>query len=268
MTEERPANPRTSDLRHTFNTAANRYHRARPRYPDALLDALCGSANLGAGSSVVEVGPATGVATEQLAGRGMAVTAVELGEDLAAEAAANLQAFPNVAVINHQFETWEGPKHSFDAVLAATMWHWLDPDLVYDRAHRLLKPDHYLAFWSATHVFPEDRDPIFEQLQATYDRLGMSTPQDWEFPRPGRLPAVEVPSAAPFEPVMVQQFDWELSYDADSYIDLLSTFSGHIALSDDVRAEIFEEIRFRLSRRPDGLLRRHWGAVLQVHRAT
>lgn len=197
----------------------------------------------------------------------MAVTAVELGEDLAAEAAANLRAFPAVKIVNHPFETWDGPEQRFDAVLAATAWHWLDPDAAYGRAHRLLKPGRHLAFWSASHVFPEGGDPIFEELQPTYDRLGMGTPQDWEFPRPGRLPTIELPPGAPFETVMVQQFDWELSYDADAYIDLLSTFSGHIALSDEVRAELFEEIRSHLSRRPDGLLRRHWGAVLHVHRA-
>jgi len=33
-----------------------------------------------------------------------------------------------------------------------------------------------------------------------------------------------------FEVVDVEQYDWEIVYDADGYIDLLNTFSGPIAM--------------------------------------
>jgi hypothetical protein len=62
----------------------------------------------------------------------------------------------------------------------------------------------------------------------------------------------------------VTQFDWELKYDADSYVDLLETFSGHIAMAPWQRQRLYAEIRRRLNERPDGLLRRHWGAALHV----
>ena len=64
----------------------------------------------------------------------------------------------------------------------------------------------------------------------------------------------------------VRQFDWERRYDADGYIDLLNTFSGHIAMEDRQRDRLYGEIRARLSRRPDAVLRRHWGAALHVAR--
>jgi hypothetical protein len=50
------------------------------------------------------------------------------------------------------------------------------------------------------------------------------------------------------------------------YLRLLDTFSGHIAMAAPKRARLYGEIRRRLAERPDGLLRRHWGSVLQVAR--
>jgi len=66
--------------------------------------------------------------------------------------------------------------------------------------------------------------------------------------------------------VQVRHFDWEVSYDAEGYIRLLETFSGHIAMEQWQRDRLFGEIRRRLAERPDGLVRRHWGAVLHVAR--
>ena len=55
-------------------------------------------------------------------------------------------------------------------------------------------------------------------------------------------------------------------YDAEGYIDVLETFSGHIAMAPWQRERLYGEIRRRLGERPDGLLRRGWGAVLHVAR--
>ena len=56
-------------------------------------------------------------------------------------------------------------------------------------------------------------------------------------------------------------------FDAEAYLDLLSTFSGHIAMTDRQRDRLYGEIRRRLGDRPDGMLRRHWGAALHITRA-
>lgn len=64
----------------------------------------------------------------------------------------------------------------------------------------------------------------------------------------------------------MRQFDWEISYSAEEYIRLLGTFSGHIAMDGGKRDRLCGEIRRRLAEQPDGRLRRHWAAVLQVAR--
>jgi spermidine synthase len=39
-------------------------------------------------------------------------------------------------------------------------------------AHRLLRPEGHLAFWSALHAFPADFDPFFSEIQEVYDAIG------------------------------------------------------------------------------------------------
>jgi SAM-dependent methyltransferase len=255
-------------LRATFDTVADRYHRARPDYPEALFDTLVRQTGLRPGDHVLEVGCATGKATRPLAERGLRLTCVELGGQLVAAARRNLAGFDGVEVVHAAFETWRPPGGTtFDAVVAATAWHWIDPQVRYRRAAELLRPRGHLAFWSAVHVVPvAGGDDFFYELQEVYDEIGEE--RTWNWPRPRALPEErgEVLATGLFDRVMTTQFDWQTVHDADGYIDLLETFSGHIAMEPWQRERLYAEIRRRLALRDDGLVRRHWGAALHVAR--
>ena len=255
-------------LRQTFDRAADLYQRARPGYPAALIDRLLEVTKLGPGSRVLEVGCATGKATLSLAQRGLGITCVEPGPALAAAVRRNLAGFEAVTIEQIRFEDWDPVGEAFDLVIAATSWHWVEPDVRYRKAADGLRPGGYLAIWGAQHVIPYHGDPFFADIQEIYDEIGEGLPPDAGVPRPGQLPEQrsEVEASGLFEVVDVAQFDWEISYDADRYIDLLNTFSGHIAMRDWQRDRLYGEIRRRLGERPNGQLRRHWGAVLHIAR--
>ncbi|MCP3937375.1 MAG: class I SAM-dependent methyltransferase [Actinomycetia bacterium] len=249
--------------------AARRYHLARPQYPAVLFDALHEMAGLIGPADVLEVGPATGVATTPMAERGHRITAVELGADLAVEARRNLASFKEVSVEHASFDSWEPERWgSFDLVFAATAWHWMDPGTKYQRARRHLRPGGVLAFWSAGHVVPQGGDPFFADIQDVYDEIGESLSDSHRFPTPGEMPDLsgEVAASEGLEMIGVRHFDWEITYDANAYVALLETFSDHIAIDGWKRDRLFGEIRRRLAERPDGLLRRHWGAALHAAR--
>jgi hypothetical protein len=76
----------------------------------------------------------------------------------------------------------------------------------------------------------------------------------------------EIEASGLFNVVAVEHLDWTVDYDAEGYIHLLSTFSGHIATARDRRERLFTEIQHRLARRPGGLVRRGWGTVLNIAR--
>ena len=256
-------------LRTTFDSAAAIYQQARPEYPAGLFRDLAALAHLGPGSRLLEVGCATGKATLPLARLGYRITCLEIGSALAAAARAALAPFPAVDVIEADFESWQPPRGgSFDLIYAATAWHWIDPAVRYRRARELLSPGGYLAFWQATHVFPAGGDPFFTQIQDVYDEIGEGVPPGTARPRPGELPdeRAEIEASGQFTGVRVRQYGWEARYTAAEYIRLLDTFSGHIAMAPWQRDRLYGEIRRRLALRPDGRVRRGWGAVLHVAR--
>jgi SAM-dependent methyltransferase len=255
-------------LRRTFGAVAASYQRVRPDYPAELYGDLLAVTGLRAGERLLEVGCATGKATVPLARRGFRITCVELGADLARVARANLAGF-GVEIVEGAFEDWRPPAElRFGLVFAATAWHWIDPAQRYRRAWEALRPGGYLAFWSAEHVFPDDGDPFFREIQQVYEEIGEGLPPGAGFPRPGELHTYEGEIAASglFDMVHVRHFDWERRYDADQYIGLLETFSGHIIMAAWQRDRLYGAIRSRLAERPDGTLRRQWGAVLHIAR--
>lgn len=257
------------ELRMTFDSAADLYQRARPEYPAELYESMIDAAGLSVGDRLFEIGCASGKATLPLAQRGFHITCVEPGAALAAAARRNLASFPDVEVIEGTFEEINPSAYErFELVFAATAWHWLDPTLRYERTWELLRPGGHLAFWRATHVFPEGGDRIFADLQEVYDEIGEGLPDGATFPRPAELPDErgDIGASGLFESILVRHFDWETAYDADDYIRLLDTFSGHIAMEPWQRHRLYSEIRRRLDQRADGLLRRGWGAVLHVAR--
>lgn len=254
----------------TFDSVAGRYHLARPEYPEELFDSLIELAGLAEGDRLLESGCGTGKATLALARRGFAITALEPGAALAAKARQNLAGFPQVEVVTATFENWPPLPGAagFALVYAATSWHWVDPAERYRKAWRLLRPGGHLAFWSSAHVIPADGDPFFAELQDVYNEIGEGLAPGTRFARPGELPdaRAEIEDSGLFGDVAVRQFDWEIRYDAEGYIALLNTFSGHIAMEPWQREHLQGEIRRRLAARADGMLRRHWGAVLHVAR--
>lgn len=213
------------------------------------------------------MGCATGKATLPLAQRGFRITCIEPGAALAAAARVNLAGF-DVEVVEARFEDWIPVGEPFALVFAATAWHWIDPAVRYHRAADALQPSGNLALWEAGHVFPHDGDPFFEELQDIYDEIGESLPPGTTPPRPQELDdgREEIEAGGQFEVIEITQYDWETVYDAAAYIDLLNTFSGHIAMQDWQRERLYGEIRRRLAQRRDGTLRRHWGGVLRIAR--
>ena len=54
------------------------------------------------------------------------------------------QQFPNVDVVRTSFEDWEPQQEGFDAVLAATSFHWIPPEIAYPEAAGVLREHGWL----------------------------------------------------------------------------------------------------------------------------
>jgi len=236
-------------LRETFEEAPELYDRARPSYPAELVDDLVTLAGLRAGSHVLELGPGTGKATVALAERGLRVVGVELGEGLAAVARRNLAAFPEVEIVTAPFESWEADAR-FDAVVAFTALHWIDPEVRYEKPARLLRDGGSLAVVETKHVLPEGGDPFWVDVQADYDAAAPD-PDNRPPPALDDVPDLgeEIDAGGHFRNVAVRRYLWDATYTADEYLAVLDTYSGHRSMPEEQRLELYRRIGERIGSR-------------------
>ncbi|SEF16321.1 class I SAM-dependent methyltransferase [Jiangella alba] len=256
----------TRELRTIFDEDAALYARVRPGYPEAIFAALGELAGLGPETRVVEIGPGTGQATAGLAAAGAHVVAVELGANLAAVLRSRTAGLP-VEVVEAAFERWPAPPASADLVTSFTAWHWVDPAVRAERVADVLRPGGALATVTTEHVLGGTAG-FFADAQECYERWDPAT-------EPGlRLRAAddiapftdEIDDSPLFQPAVRRRFRADVTYDAQGYLDLLSTYSGHRALRPDLRRGLLDCIGGLIEHRYGGSVTKAYLYELRVAR--
>jgi SAM-dependent methyltransferase len=252
-------------LRATFDSAAERYDRIRPRYLTAVFDDIERLGGLAPGSRVMEVGCGTGQATVDLATRGYDVVAVEIGAELAAIASRRLAAFPRADVIVADFERWELPIEPFDAVVAATAFHWIDPEIRFLKAADALRPGGPLAIVDTDHV-AGGTEQFFVDVQDCYERWDPKTEPGLRLPAAADMEANvdEVARSGRFGPVIVCRYEWEQTYSTSGYRDLLLTYSGHLALERPARTGLLDCIEALIDNRYGRFITKRYLTTLRL----
>jgi SAM-dependent methyltransferase len=203
-------------------------------------------AGLEAGDRVVEIGCGTGQATVPLAERGLAITAVELGPELAAVARRRLTGFPAAEVVTCSFEDWPPPPDArFDAVVAVNCLHWIDPRLRYAKPHGLLRSGGAMVAAGCNWARPADAGRFWTDVQADYQAVGFEgdpppPPEQigpWHFPRE---------AWSLFKEVASLRYPFEVLYSAEDYLANLATQTGTRALGPARSAEFLARVRHRL----------------------
>jgi SAM-dependent methyltransferase len=235
MTSER-------ERRLVFGEDPERYDRARPGYPDELVDQLV--AWVGTEARVIDVGCGTGKATGLLAAQGMRGVGVEPHPAMAAVARRNLAAFPGWRIDESGFEDWEPRRGDTpaDLVTCAQAWHWLDPAVRLHKAHALLRPGGWLAVWWNADD-PDDDSPMRQAIDEIYDRLepGMGVlPSCGNLPRPDHDDPV--PDDLAFGEPVDREIHWSVTYTTAEWLDLLQTHSNHRLLPSDRLTRLLEEV--------------------------
>jgi SAM-dependent methyltransferase len=142
----RPAGPqphRYRQIAESFGEDPGRYDRTRPTYPAALVDRIISASP---GRDVLDVGCGTGTAARQFLAAGCPVLGVEPDGRMAEFARRS-----GVEVEVATFEAWDPAGRDFDAVVAGTAWHWVDPVVGAAKAAQVLRPGGRLAPFN--HVF-------------------------------------------------------------------------------------------------------------------
>jgi SAM-dependent methyltransferase len=203
----------------SFGTDPERYDRARPRYPEAMVDRIVAASP---GPDVLDVGCGTGIDARQFQAAGCRVLGVE-PDDRMAELARQTGVEADVAT----FEAWDPADREFDAVVAGQAWHWVDPVAGAAKAAQVLRPGGRLAaFWNAGDP-PRD---VSEAFVAVYRRVLPDSPFNLR-----ATPALDgysamctkaadgMRQAGGFDEPEQWRFDWEHPYTRDEWLDQLPT---------------------------------------------
>ena len=262
-----------------FDGVADDYDRARPSYPDELVDRAC--AGLAPGSRVLEVGCGTGKLTVALAARGFRIDAVDPGQNLLRVARERVSS-DAVRFHHGRFEDVDLPAGAFEALFSATAFHWVDPDVGWAKAARVLRPggtlallthvggshvdlqDALLAAWRAVVAEAEKwsrREDRELWAGAEERRENVSAVWGWLEKRDDARPE----AAELFHDVRIDKVRLEIEETADELIGLVRTQSAYLAL-DASRRERLEELLAEAVERAGGAPRATVFAVLVTAR--
>ena len=225
-----------------FGADAGRYDRARPTYPAGLVDRIIaaspGRAN--SGPYVLDVGCGTGISTRLFAAAGCRVLGVDPDPRMA-ELARRGGTETEVA----KFEDWESAGRTFNAVIAAQAWHWVDPVAGAAKAAAVLRPGGRLAvFWNA---FDPPKD-LREAFAEVFRRVLPDSPSGGFWDRPAvdayragcaRVADVIRQSGAFGEPEEWLSH-WERPYTRDEWLDLVPTTGGFTRHPEAIQTELLD----------------------------
>jgi SAM-dependent methyltransferase len=241
--------------RHSFDRDPHAYQQSRPPYPPQIYEMLTAECGLRPGSRVLEIGAGTGLATGELLARGASVVAVEPGRGLARVLTERF-ARDRLTVVEADFERADVPPGSFDLVVAATAFHWVDASQALPRIAEILAPAGWLAVWWTVFVDPQQPTPFRETLDGLYRRHLPHERRD-----PDHLPgplnvdswSAELRRGGWFGPVRVDQIRWTYQLTPERARLLWGSFPNVNELDPAVRAAFLDDLA--------GAVDRHGGTV-------
>ena len=223
LPEHEPREPHQArQVAESFGSDAERYDRARPRYPDAMVEAILAASP---GPGVLDVGCGTGIAARQFQAAGGRVLGIDPDPRMA-----DLARRFGVEVEVATFEAWDSGGRVFDAVIAGQAWHWVDPVAGAAKAAQVLRPGgRFAVFWNSFRPAAE----VGEAFAAVNRRVLPDSPLSrGAMPGPDAYSALctkaagGMRQAGTFSDPQEWRFDWDRPYTRDEWLDVVPTFGG------------------------------------------
>jgi SAM-dependent methyltransferase len=250
-----------------FDVASDDYTDGRPGYPDELFQILVVRCGLGQGTSVLEVGPGTGQASLPILRTGARMTLVDPGRALA-ERLVRRTVGMDVRIIVDTFEDAELPRDAFDIVVSATAFHWVNPDVGYRKCASVLREGGWLALWWNVYGDDDRPDPFHDALQAVLEAKAPHLVGEggaaMSYALDDRARTAEIRHTASFGSVDQHVIRWEGHHQPEDLRRMFATFSPWLALRDDVRHDLLDDVSTLARDQFSGLVIRPYQTVLYL----
>ncbi len=239
--------PVTEGLEWTFDTVSARYEKFRPGYTDDLYKTLFNYISINGSSAVIEVGIGGGQATLPFLEKGCTLTAVEYGENFSELCSKKFERFKNFSVITGKFENVSFADSQYDMVYSASAFHWIPEDIGYPKVYAMLKSGGAFARF-ANHPYHDKGNPaLSEEIQKLYSMYyykyyGKDAKPEKEYCEEQAMQTAQIAGKYGFTDIQYAMFYRTRTFSAKEYVELLGTYSDHIAMEEKIRMKFFSEI--------------------------
>lgn len=239
--------PALKGLEWTFDTAAPAYEKLRPGYVKELYRTLFDYISINENSNVVEVGSGGGQATAPILATGCQFTAVEYGERFAELLKDKFKEYQNFLVITGRFEDTVFEDNAFDLVFSASAFHWVPEKIGYEKVFSMLKSGGAFARF-ANHPYRDKGNPALSQaIDEIYDQYynkyyNREHETISEYTKQQAKEQAMIAGKYGFSDIRYELFYRKRAFSAEEYIELLGTYSDHIAMEKNIRTEFFAKI--------------------------
>lgn len=241
------------ELGATFDTEASKYDKMRPGYADELFQAIFKYVKIGERSRVVEVGSGSGQATLPVLKTGCELTSVEYGENFSRILMEKFGGYKGFKVITGKFEDVDLEDDAYDLVFSATAFHWVPEEIGYPKVYSALKPGGAFARFANRPRNSQNAPELAAEINALYEEYYnkaydiKSGTKKW-FTEEKAKEISQIPAKYGFTDITYKLFYRERVFTADEYIQLLGTYSDHIAIEETIRNEFFSKIAAAINR--------------------
>lgn len=214
----------------SFGAVAEQYERYRPAYPaDLVADLLATDPR-----SVLDIGAGTGKASRLLVGPGRSLLAVESDPAMAAVARSL-----GIDVEVSAFETWSPHVRTFDLVVCAQAWHWVDPVAGAAKVAEVLAPGGVFAcFWNypMPHLVHDLTDGVQRQIAPACD-FGVVDVRSSDDPYVAQLR-----DSGQFAEVTRRRYAWTETLTAAEWVGRIGTRSDYLRLPPEQRRDLLDGV--------------------------
>ncbi len=238
----------------SFSTAASTYAADRIGYPPGFIEEALDLALLPNAASVLEIGIGPGTATSTVLSHLPASTLVGLEPSIEMLEIAQLSLVDYVTdgrltLQNLKFEEYCGDNNQFDAVIAATSFHWIE-QTNYPKLANLLKPEGKLILLYS--LMPEfEEGPSRDTLVSCYEEIakvkGVAPATLVDYPGSGEnysKKCFKILEESPdFSPVVIEHFGNYAESSAAYFVRLMMSRSSHITLGEELSSNLADRFR-------------------------
>jgi len=237
------------DFRQTYSLVTDGFDKWRQRYCPELFAEVIRYAGIDERSSVLEIGPGTGQASEPFLRTGCDYSAIELSPVFVDFMRSKFSSFPNLRVYCGEFEQFNPGEKRFDLVFSAATIQWIPEQIAFSRCYSLLKPGGVLAMFMTR---TDERTPnahFYDRIQQAYDI----------YFRPEKRYTCHMvyENAVHYGFEDFHYMDWKQRrvYSADEYVQYLAaTQVEHITLQEPYRSRYYEAVHAAVAENGDRMI--------------